>query len=67
MDLLFNGCDVDCRSDDFNSKAICSVFEGGDVKAIWPKGDEEDMFLFAIMGGVHFKIQKFAQFINHIC
>lgn len=52
MDLIFHGFDVDCRSDDFNSKATCSVFEGGDVKAVWPKGDEEDMFLFALLGGV---------------
>lgn len=52
MDLLFNGFDVDCRSEDFNSKATCSVFESGEVKAVFPKGDEEDMFLFALFGGV---------------
>lgn len=52
MDLIFHGFDVDCTADDFNSKATCSVFEGGDIKAVWPKGEEEDMFLFALLGGV---------------
>lgn len=52
MDLLFNGYEVDCTSEDFNSKAACSVFESGEVKAVFPKNDEEDKFLFAIFGGV---------------
>lgn len=52
MDLLFNGYDVDCTSEDFNSKATCSVFESGEVKAVFPKGEEEDMYLFALFGAV---------------
>ncbi|KAJ6632868.1 Sensory neuron membrane protein 1 [Pseudolycoriella hygida] len=50
MDLLFNGIEVDCTSDDFNSKATCAAFESGDVKTIVPKGDEEDKYLFALLG-----------------
>lgn len=52
MDLLFHGIDVDCTSEDFNSKAACAVFDSGDVSTVVPKGDEEDMFLFSILGAV---------------
>lgn len=51
MDLLFNGIPIDCTSSDFNSKATCSVFEGGDIKAIQP-AEEPDMFKFSLFGAV---------------
>lgn len=67
MDLMWDGIDVDCTSEDFNSKAACSVFDTGDVKAVWPKGEEEDMFLFALFGGVIFiiLISKLFHYLFH--
>lgn len=52
MDILFNGIDIDCTSTDFNAKAICSVFEGGDIKAVRPKEDADDIFQFSLFGNV---------------
>ncbi len=52
MDLLFNGIDVDCTSDDFNSKATCAVFESGEIKAVMPKDDVEDFYQFSIFKSV---------------
>lgn len=52
MDVLFNGFVVDCTSEDFNSKATCAVFDSGEVKSVYPKGEEEDMFLFSLLGAV---------------
>ncbi|XP_037037286.1 uncharacterized protein LOC119074990 [Bradysia coprophila] len=49
MDLLFDGFDVDCTSEDFNSKTICSVFESGEIKTIFPKDGHEDMFRFSLL------------------
>lgn len=66
MDLLFNGYEVDCTSEDFNSKAACSVFDSGDVKAVFPKGEEEDMFLFALLGRVVFITLKWKALIKSI-
>lgn len=50
MDLLFDGIPLDCTSEDFNAKAVCSIFETGDVQQIQPNG--EDRFKFSVMGGV---------------
>ncbi len=58
MDLLFNGIDVDCSSDDFNSKTICSVFDSGEIKAITPKDGVEDVFQFALFKSVTFDKMK---------
>lgn len=54
MDLLFHGFEVDCTSTDFNAKATCSAFEGGDVKAVVPT-DKEDVYKFSLFGAVCFK------------
>lgn len=51
MDMMFNGVPVDCTSSDFNAKATCSVFEGGEIKAVQPT-DETDIFKFSLFGGV---------------
>lgn len=53
MDLLFHGVDVDCTSTDFNAKATCSAFEGGDVKTVTPS-DVEDIYKFSLFGAVSF-------------
>lgn len=34
MDILYDGIPIDCTSDKFPSKAVCSAFEGGEVKAV---------------------------------
>lgn len=52
MDLLFNGFDVDCTSEDFNLKTVCSAFDTGDIKAVSPKDDVEDMYRFALFKSV---------------
>lgn len=53
MDIMFDGILLDCSSSDFNSKAACSVFEGGEVKAVWPADEPDSHFKFAIFGGVN--------------
>lgn len=52
MDIMFNGILLDCSSTDFNAKAACSVFEGGEIKAVWPAEEPDAHFKFAIFGGV---------------
>lgn len=52
MDILFNGIDVDCTSENFNSKAVCTVFEGGEEKAIVPHPEKEKYFQFSFFGSV---------------
>lgn len=48
MDILFDGITIDCSSDDFNAKAVCSVFESGEVKTIRPISEDHYTFsLFA--------------------
>lgn len=36
MDILFDGIPIDCSSDEFQAKAVCSVFESGEIKAVRP-------------------------------
>lgn len=50
MDIMFDGIPLDCRSEDFNSKAVCSIFETGEAKQIEPDG--EDRFKFSLLGAV---------------
>ena len=52
MDLLFKGIPVDCTSSDFNAKAICAVFEAGEVKAVQKHEVEEEMYTFSLFGAV---------------
>lgn len=53
IDIMFHGILLDCSSSDFNAKAACSVFEGGEVKSVWRAEEPDDHFLFAIFGGVN--------------
>lgn len=50
MDILFDGVNIDCSSEDFNAVAVCSQFETGDVKAVRPAGDKT--FAFSLFQGV---------------
>lgn len=51
MDLLYDGIKIDCSSEDFNAKAICSVFESGDIKAV--RQIDENTFKFSFFAGVN--------------
>lgn len=50
MDMMFDGLPLDCTSEDFNTKAVCSVFEAGESQQIEPNG--EDHFKFSLLNGV---------------
>lgn len=52
MDILFDGMDLDCSSEDFNSKAVCTVFEGGEEKQITPHAEKAKFFKFSFFGSV---------------
>lgn len=53
MDMLFDGVPIDCSSSDFNAKAVCSVFESGDVSAV--RKHDDDTFMFSLFAGVSAK------------
>lgn len=54
MDLLFDGIPIDCSDvEDFTAKAVCGVFEGGDVKAVQPIN--ETHFSFSLFKSVSFE------------
>lgn len=48
MDILFDGIGIDCSSQEFAARSLCSVMEG--EKAI--KVVNETYLLFSILGGV---------------
>lgn len=50
MDLLYDGIPIDCSSDEFTAKAICSQFDSPDMKAI--KKVDDTTFSFSFFGGV---------------
>lgn len=52
MDIMFNGIPFDCSSTDFNAKAVCAVFQAGEVQSVWPVDEPPMHFKFAIFGGV---------------
>lgn len=54
MDILFDGVGIDCSSEQFEARSLCSVMEG--EKAI--KVVNETYLLFSILGGVSFTIFK---------
>lgn len=54
MDIMFNGIRLDCTSDDFNAKAVCSVFESGEVQTVWPDAELPGHYRFSLFGGVGF-------------
>lgn len=53
MDVLFNGIPVDCsNTEGFQAKAVCGVFESGEVKAVQPFNDTH--FSFSLFQSVSF-------------
>lgn len=52
MDIMFDGILLDCSSSEFSARAVCSFFEGGEVKSIWKADEAPDHYKFAIFGGV---------------
>lgn len=50
MDLLFDGFDIDCSSQEFSAQATCSVLASGDVQAI--RVISKEHLKFSMMGGV---------------
>lgn len=53
MDVLFDGIPIDCTNMvAFQSKAVCSTFESGDVKVVKPLN--ETHYTFSFMAAVSF-------------
>lgn len=52
MDVLFDGIPIDCSSDAFEAKAVCSVFEAGEVSAV--KEVNETHYSFSLFTAVSF-------------
>lgn len=60
MDILFDGIPVDCSTDSFETKAVCSVFSAGDVKAVTPHNDTH--YKFSLFASVCFSTLNSFQF-----
>lgn len=58
MDILYDGIPIDCSNTEaFQSKAVCGVFESGEVKAIVPVNDTH--FSFSLFQSVWIWILAF--------
>ncbi|KAG4077516.1 hypothetical protein HA402_002943 [Bradysia odoriphaga] len=51
MDYLFDGIEIDCTSEYFGVRAVCSLFEAGDIKSVVPL--RENFFRFSALGGMN--------------
>lgn len=55
-DLLYDGIELDCSSDEFEVTAVCSEFSGGDYKEIQPINDTA--YSFSLFGNVFHSINQ---------
>lgn len=53
-DLLYDGIELDCSSDEFEVTAVCSEFSGGDYKEIQPINDTA--YSFSLFGNVYLNL-----------
>lgn len=51
MDVLYDGIPIDCSSEEFQAKAVCSVFQAGEVKAVRPLNSTH--YLFSLFQGAN--------------
>lgn len=62
MDLLFDGIEIDCTSEEFAAKATCSIFESGEAKAVQPL--RPNYYKFSLFGAVCKFLVNFSPVIN---
>lgn len=52
MDFLFNGIFIDCHHESFDVKAVCSIFESGQIRTITPVPHADDLYKFSFFHNV---------------
>lgn len=52
FDLLYNGIEIDCTSNDLNVLAVCAALDGGEFETIKPIENKENFFQFSFFGNV---------------
>lgn len=65
MDILFDGITIDCSSDAFEAKAVCSVFESGEVKAVKPINDTHYSFSLFSAVSISISFVDYTSFPNY--
>lgn len=56
FDLLYDGIEINCTSDDLSVKAVCAVFDSGEFDVISPIADKKNFFKFSFFGNVSDRI-----------
>lgn len=60
-DILYDGIELDCSSDEFEVTAVCSEFSGGDYNEIRPIN--ETAYNFSLFGNVFHFVDSFLLFV----